>query len=657
MPFDPDRRQRLFSRGVALGAGMACPALLGAGQQEETPQLHQPLDLIELMNTPVEVASKRPESIRETAGAVTVLTREEILQSGARDLLGALEMLPGFQANSFSNGHVGAGIRGLSGNDGKVLILVDGLEFNDTNLGVVALGNHIPVDQISRIEIIRGPGSVIYGGFAGLAVVRVTTRNAAELHGVSGSVHLGQTGTRTTTRDYSAAYGHQWSDLALSLAFSGGTALRGLGHTLSTQLETQALVDVDMGRRSELRQGFLDLGLHWKGTSLRFIRDLFERGRLVAPGAMEDHGTFLSLNQVWKPTDSLSLQPSFTYREQSSFDFPSQLNPTQGRRFRRTQAGLQAQYSPSPAWSILAGAEGWEDTGITDESSHPWFSASGPRVSYRTLAQFIQVAWTVQDWTATLGGRYERHSQAGGSFVPRIALTRTWETQHFKFLAAKAFRTPTIWNLDTNPGIKPEHIRTFELEYGFQISDQAYLTLNAFDTRVLDNITYLPISSPPFIIIVNGGDLGTRGLEAELRFQGAYGDMRLSVEAHRATAREVQDYQVPGHPDYLVGVANLKFTMQANLRLAPHWFLCPSVVALGPRYTMEATRGIQPRDSSTQINLVLNGDWPKQGLKASIGTRNITGADMGLPVPQSSLVNETLPTLGRELFLRLGYNY
>ncbi|MBP1628343.1 MAG: hypothetical protein H6Q00_2818 [Holophagaceae bacterium] len=649
------------SRWCFPGGTLGCAGLLAcnlglAGQIEEPPP-RGIQDLLELMNTPVEVASKRPESIRETAGAVTVLTREEILQSGARDLLEALEMLPGFQANSFNLGHVGAGIRGLSGNDGKVLILVDGLELNDTNVGVMPLGNHVPVDQIDHIEIIRGPGSVIYGGFAGLAVVRVTTRNAEDLQGVSGSAQLGRAGNQTTTRDYSAAYGQRWGDLSLSLAYSGGVALRGQGHTLTMDPLSQTLVGVDMGDRSKLYKNFINIGLRWRDTSFRFIRDLYEQGNLTGPVPMEAHGTFLELSQRWQPMEKLSLHPHFSVKEQGIFEFPTPQNSYDGRRCRRTLGGVHLHYEPNPAWNILAGAEYWQDTGSTDPILNPWLSTKKADLSFRTQAVFLQTGWTRNAWTATLGGRYEYHSQVGGSFVPRMALTRAWDRQHLKLLASKAFRTPTIGYLDSNPDIKPEHIQTLEIEYGFQVSEQAYLTINAFDTQITDFIYHVLLPNPPYVYQLNGGTMGTRGMEAELRFQGAYGDMRLSVEAHRATAREVQDYQVPGHPDYLVGVANLKFTMQANLRLASHWFLCPSVVALGPRYTVEATQGIQPRDSSTQINLVLNGDWPKHGLKASIGLRNITGANMGLPVPQSSLVNETLPTLGRELFLRLGYNY
>ncbi|MBP1628081.1 MAG: TonB-dependent receptor, partial [Holophagaceae bacterium] len=325
--------------------------------------------------------------------------------------------------------------------------------------------------------------------------------------------------------------------------------------------------------------------------------------------------------------------------------------------FQRSLAGFQASYTPSPALNVLGGAEYWEDTGHTDPILRPWSFTQNPRLSYQNQSIFLQMGWTPGTWTATLGGRYDHNSQAGGCFVPRFALTRAWDGQHFKLLAAKAFRAPTFWNLDTSPHIKPERVRTLELEYGFKISEQAYLTLNAFDTRIEGFIFHVPISTPPFVTHLNGGALGTRGIEAELRFQGAWGDSRLGLESHRATARDIPEFQVPENSRYLVGMANLKLTFLANLRLTSTWTLCPSLTALGPRYTMEAAQGIQHRDSTSQINLVLNGSWPKVGVKTSFGTRNLTEARSGYATPQSSNVNDTLPNLGREYFARLGYNF
>src|SRR6476646_1574189 len=141
------------------------------------------VSLDDLLKTDVDVATKVPQTFRETPGVITVLTREEIMDSGARDLEDVLLLVPGFSLGLDVEGITDVGVRGNWGHEGKVLLLIDGQQMNETLYSTNQLGNHYPVDQIERIEIIRGPGSAIYGGYAELAVINVVTRGADELKG------------------------------------------------------------------------------------------------------------------------------------------------------------------------------------------------------------------------------------------------------------------------------------------------------------------------------------------------------------------------------------------------------------------------------------------------------------------------------------------
>ncbi|MDP2877492.1 MAG: TonB-dependent receptor plug domain-containing protein, partial [Holophaga sp.] len=173
-------RKNCFFTGTSTALVCAFPML---GQEAKTMED----ELLALLNTPVTVASQKAMTTRESPGIISLVTREEILTSGARDLLDVLRLVPGFDFASDIQGVVGPAVRGLWGFEGKVLLLVDGQELNETRYGTVQFGNHVPVDQIRQIEIIRGPGSAIYGGFAELAVINVVTRSGSDLNGVSGS--------------------------------------------------------------------------------------------------------------------------------------------------------------------------------------------------------------------------------------------------------------------------------------------------------------------------------------------------------------------------------------------------------------------------------------------------------------------------------------
>ncbi|HMN68333.1 MAG TPA: Plug domain-containing protein, partial [Bdellovibrionales bacterium] len=119
-------------------------------------------DMLDMQST---IATKRSLSTRESPGIVSIVTREEIERSSARDLMEILNMhVPGIYSGTDIEGAAGIGIRGIWGFDSRMLLMLDGIELNEEVFGSMPLGNRYPAEMIDRVEVIRGPGSVIYGG-------------------------------------------------------------------------------------------------------------------------------------------------------------------------------------------------------------------------------------------------------------------------------------------------------------------------------------------------------------------------------------------------------------------------------------------------------------------------------------------------------------
>ena len=116
------------------------------------------------INVQTTVVSKKAQSTRETPGIVTIITEDEIRNMGAKDLMEVLSLIPSVNFGVDVQGVVGLGIRGLWAHEGKHLLLIDGIEMNETQYGTTQLGNHYPVDQIKRIEVIRGPARLFTVG-------------------------------------------------------------------------------------------------------------------------------------------------------------------------------------------------------------------------------------------------------------------------------------------------------------------------------------------------------------------------------------------------------------------------------------------------------------------------------------------------------------
>ena len=143
------------------------------------------ISIDELLKMKTTVASKTALNPRETPGIISIITNEEIKNMGARDLVDVLRTVPGINFAYDDAGVIGIQMRGNWAHEGKVLLIIDGQEFNDLKYNTLQFGRHFDVNQIKRIEIIRGPGSALYGGNAELGVINIITYSGEELKKVS----------------------------------------------------------------------------------------------------------------------------------------------------------------------------------------------------------------------------------------------------------------------------------------------------------------------------------------------------------------------------------------------------------------------------------------------------------------------------------------
>jgi vitamin B12 transporter len=123
-------------------------------------------------------ATRVPQSKTNTIGDVTVIDREQIERAGANSLTDILRMQPGVQISSNGGAGTASSVYLRGTDDSHVVVLVDGIRINSATLGTTASEN-LPVGQIDRIEILRGPASSLYGADAIGGVIQIFTRNSA----------------------------------------------------------------------------------------------------------------------------------------------------------------------------------------------------------------------------------------------------------------------------------------------------------------------------------------------------------------------------------------------------------------------------------------------------------------------------------------------
>ena len=606
-------------------------------------------DLLALLNTPVTVASKKAMTTREAPGIVTLITRDDILASGARDLKEVLNTLaPGFQFGSDVQGVVGIAVRGAWAHEGKVLLLIDGVEMNETKYANSPYGGHFPIDQIARIEIIRGPGSAMYGGFAELGVINVITRSGKELRGVSAGLTYG-----TNRKFASAAYGDTLKDMTFSIAVAGGDGNRSDRDWVANDGTVTRLED-----HSDLKPFNLNAGFQWKGLEIRALYDRYalddfyggsgggveEGPSTSAPMLFSTAG--VEIKYAWAISDTWTVTPRFSHKRQLAWQYMDRPGASD-RALDRDLGGVQVAWDPTRSINIVAGFERTQDTG-KDRIPGSTFVNGQNRVVYQSNAYYAQGLLTTDLGNFTLGARFEDPSYTDSSFVPRFAFTKVFGDWSVKLLAAKAFRAPVLGNIEFNVLAKPETTTTYEAEVGFQVTKRLYVSGNLFVTKIKDAMIY------PY---TGGGDGGTKGVEFDIQYRAEWGSLRANATISRPDNNKVLDFQVPETDSYLLGMANQKANITASVKLGHGLSLAPTLSYLGKRYAyLPLAMDPTTQDAEVTGNLFLRWLTPVRGLELGAGVYNVSDTKTWF-IQAYNGGGTPIPGAGREFSTRIAWRF
>jgi iron complex outermembrane recepter protein len=171
------------------------------------------MSLEELMNIEVTSASKKAETLSQAAAAIFVITADDIRRGGFTSIPEALRMVPGLYVARINADWWSVSARGFSDylND-KMLILIDGRSLYNPQFGGIDWDQYqIPMDQIERIEVIRGPGGTLWGANAVNGVINIVTKSAAETQGFAVDTSSGAEEGYTTSIRYGGNIGRQLS--------------------------------------------------------------------------------------------------------------------------------------------------------------------------------------------------------------------------------------------------------------------------------------------------------------------------------------------------------------------------------------------------------------------------------------------------------------
>jgi outer membrane receptor for ferrienterochelin and colicins len=633
----------------------------------------------------VTAVSRYAEKIDDAPSSVSIIDAQELRAFGYPTIA---ESLRGLRGVTLSNDRVyaSAGIRALGQpNDygNRLLVLSDGQALNDNLLNSSYIGSDGRVDlhDVDRIEVVRGPGSLLYGTGAFSGVINLVTRPRDEPNGV----HLGVGVYDDTALHARAGFHYNYSPNA------GIWASASAAH--SEGIDVNVPLKAPDGPPSQLAHG-VD-AFSSGGTAGRFWwgpvtgQWFYHQREQVAPvGAYSTNvgdsrsrytDTRMMAEIRFEPHLSNSVQlmtrvhaNRYTYLGLNQFTESNNIE-----HFYGTWFGGEARiiYSPSARLRITAGGEGQlhpEATLLGETHSGavvtPYLNEHDP---YRFGAGYAIVEGSPFPWLrASAGARVDVYSTFGPIVVPRAALIfHTSQNGVLKVMGGRAFRAPSIYEQAYNDNgysevrgvqpargitVGPESIYSSEIEYSHRFLED-WVALGAahasYLTGLIDTIPDTPGSA--LVRYANSPTpSATVGGDVEIRREWRKGWMLSAMYGYQwshfldASLANKQFVNAPSHLASLRGVVPV----------------VRDLCSLGLRTRLEAPRriSVETADAMTRgaaiLDATVSGNLRDYGLRYVFGVYNITDQRYEVPVTDN-FQSRTMPQNGRTFLLDLLWTY
>lgn len=465
------------------------------------------LDIEELMT--ISVASKREERIEDAPGVVSVITAKDIERYGANDLRDLFQRLPntyGFSTSLFRD--TPTSIRGMApgGSDNHVLILLNGRPMREGFTGTITapVYRNMPLEVVEKIEVIRGPGSALYGTNAFAGVINIVTKKPSEK--LDGSATGGYGSFNTTSG--SASVSQKVNDVDLTVA---GRYVNSDGWPFQ---ETDRNNVYNSKNYAQQNYGYFGQGAYKGLTLTGFSGRDYENVLLGAPG------TWATQNMTgdWERNffDG-QYEHDLSNNWKGKFNFT--YNNVNGNSQGRMRSFDDFLFEPSISGVVFNKVN--TVVGFTYVKQQGELITEGVDYSNDRYGAYIQNDYSPLSFLKLIAGVQVNKEQSisNYNFCPRGgAIINFNPNSGLKLLYGQAFRSATgAEQLPTaispaSPGLHPEKNATFDSQL-FYSSHKYYAALTYYNTHQTDTIR--SVVDPLGLRNVNSGWINFQGIELE----------------------------------------------------------------------------------------------------------------------------------------------
>ena len=534
------------------------------------------LSIEDLVSLETSIASGTKHTTTNAPAVVTLITENDIRATGATNLVDVLEGVPGIhiRMSHFANRPL-IHFRGAKAT--QTLLLVNGSSMKDLMWGFGIFWKGLPASMIERIEIIRGPGSALFGADASAGVINVITKTAGKIEHSEAGLRFGSFDSKTAWMQHGTSVNGFDIGITAEVFTTDG---------YSPQINTDAQTSQDQTFNTDISHAPGEAQYGWNSQDIRFS---------IAKGNWRVHGDYInhtdlnvgltgagvldptteardyrhSLDLLYKNNDlstnwALDSQLRYSYLKYSSGngfqERPPGYTDTSGsypdgilnqmrsaeRRLVFETTGLYRGFDKQTiklgaghTWQDLYFVEQFVNSGmdadgndilpgdpLVDVSDTPY--AFAPERMRKIAHLFIEDIWSInRDWELTAGARYDDYSDFGDTLNPRLALV--WQSTSkltTKLIYGEAFRAPSYQELFSetsrslpNADLKPERSKTSEISFSYAATQNLRLGMNLFHFDQEDIIRSISVTGLSKRQFQNTGSHTIRGTEIEARWQ------------------------------------------------------------------------------------------------------------------------------------------
>lgn len=574
------------------------------------------MELEDLLNVEITTAGKKAEKVSEIPASVVLVTREEIEMHGYQTLGEILQNIPGlYQTNDYFL--KSTGVRGLWTQDANrnMIILVNDVPQREDLYSSSALENmNIPVEAIDRIEVVRGPMSVIYGSGAFFGAINIKTNLLHD--GKAVRMIAGAVGSEKTAKVFLRASGKDGD-----FQYTFNAAIRdtdGMDHPYSDMMTSPAAYGIPNTSTTkdhlESTERFFNFSGKFKEFSLEVSYSDSDRGfNLFLPGLTDGGDSFLRMTRIafgynFELSKKVKMDATVNYyhyrRGVSPYDWGDLSIQDDGATAYNVE--LDLFYDPSPKFSLMLGVAYHNAFEILNSGDLPVFEFQNFKIGpEETITQsiFTQFDYRFSDKFKVVAGiRLEKVpkfdlnvaifgglpgeavfgqtiDQKDVAVVPRFAFIYSMNDKNvLKLLYGKAINRPSSIQYGDNvlAGtsyiLKPEEIHTVELNYFGQLSPKFSLSISAF-RNILDKLIF----NTSFIIddvyttyYSNVGKMNTTGVEMTLQAKLSKNfqiDLSGTYQDTKDKRDGFEDIEV-GYSPKILGYFKASYLFNKNISLA-----------------------------------------------------------------------------------------